>query len=214
MTALASDIAVVRDAEQAAAMANPLRLRVLESLTEGDSASGVARRLGEPRQKVNFHLRELERVGLVDFVEERKRGNCLERIVRAKAAHFVVSPEALGPLGDVDPSQMQDRFSWAYLVAVVGRAIRDLAQLRAGADRANKKLATFSLETEVCFESPQAMKAFAEDLSNAVARVVALHHTEPARGGRWFRFFVGGHPAAHRGTHAPSGRSPHQGENE
>ncbi len=195
MASVIGNLAVVDDGEQAAALANPLRLKVLEALSEADSATGVARRLDEPRQKVNFHLRELERVGLVDFVEERKRGNCIERIVRAKATHFVVSPSALGPLGDVDPSRWRDRYSWAYLVAVAGRAIRDLATLRRGADEAGKKLPTFTLETEVRFRDPVAMHAFAEELASAVAELVSRHHDENAENGRTFQFFVGGHPA-------------------
>jgi biotin operon repressor len=40
-------------------------------MTEPDSGSGVARRIGMPRQQVNYHLRELEKPGLVKFVEER-----------------------------------------------------------------------------------------------------------------------------------------------
>lgn len=199
------NLAVVEDAEQAAALANPLRLRVLESLAEPDSASGVARRLGEPRQKVNFHLRELERVGLVDFVEERKRGNCMERIVRAKAAHFVVSPAALGSIGDFDPANFRDRFSWAYLVAVAGRAIRDLATLRRGADKARKKLPTFTLETEVRFRDPGAMRAYAEEVANAIATITTKHHDEGALDGRRFRFFLGGYPSLTRPTDASEG---------
>jgi hypothetical protein len=48
-----------------------------------DSASGRARRLKVARQLV-YHLKELESAGLVEVVEERKKGNCIERILRAK----------------------------------------------------------------------------------------------------------------------------------
>jgi hypothetical protein len=51
---------------------------------------------------VNYHLRELETQGLVELVEERRRGNCVERIVRATAKSYVVSAEALATLAS-DP---------------------------------------------------------------------------------------------------------------
>src|SRR5271166_2479134 len=136
-----TDIEVLRDPAQAAALLQPGRSRVLEQLSDPDSASGVARRIGLPRQQVNYHLRELEKAGLVDFIEERRRGNCMERVVRATARSYVISTEALGSLGDT-PDEQSDRFSIAYLISLAARLIRDLATLRARAVDANKRVAT------------------------------------------------------------------------
>ncbi|MGH7497830.1 MAG: winged helix-turn-helix domain-containing protein, partial [Gemmatimonadales bacterium] len=90
---------VIRDPESAAALLDPVRQTLLAHLTEPDSATGLARRLRLPRQRINYHLRELERVGLVELVEERRKGNCLERVVRATARSFIISTEALGAIG-------------------------------------------------------------------------------------------------------------------
>ena len=57
----------------------PLRRAVLEQLREAGSASEVATRLGETRQRVNYHVRELERAGLVELVEERARRGWFRR---------------------------------------------------------------------------------------------------------------------------------------
>lgn len=178
----------------AAALLNPLRLQILERLREPDSASGLSRLMKMPRQKLNYHLRELEKYGLIEPVEERKRGNCVERIVRATARHYLISPEALGNLA-TDPAQIQDRFSSTYLVAVAARAIRDLAALREQAEKAGKKLATFTLETEVKFASATEQHAFSEELANAVAKLVTKYHDEKSSGGRRYKFIVGAYPA-------------------
>jgi DNA-binding transcriptional ArsR family regulator len=114
---------VIQSAEAAATL---FSMRILEQLAEPDSAAGVARRLDLPRQQVSYHLRELEHAGLVELVEERRKGNCLERVVRAAARTYVISPEALGSLG-ATPEQRRDRFSLGYLVQLAARAIRDLA---------------------------------------------------------------------------------------
>jgi DNA-binding IclR family transcriptional regulator len=63
-------------------------------LSEPDSAAGLARRLGIPRQKVNYHLRELEREGFVELLEERRKGSCIELVVRATAREFLIAPHA------------------------------------------------------------------------------------------------------------------------
>ena len=51
---------VVRRPEAAAALLDPVRQQLLSHLAEPDSATGLARRLQLPRQRVNYHLRALE----------------------------------------------------------------------------------------------------------------------------------------------------------
>jgi DNA-binding transcriptional ArsR family regulator len=184
---------VIQDTRRAQSVLEPVRLRLLESLRQPDSAAGLARRLGMPRQKLNYHLRELEKHGFVELVEERRKGNCVERIVRASARSYVVDPAALGALA-ADPDRVSDRLSASYLMAVAARAIRDLAGLRRKADAAGKKIATLTLQADVRFANAEARHAFASELSREIARLAAKYHDETAPGGRRFRFFVGGHP--------------------
>lgn len=186
---------IVRDAAKAAVFLQPARLRILQQLaTAPDSGSGVARVLEMPRQLVNYHLRELEKEGFVDFIAEKRRGNCMERIVRASATSYLVSPEALGYLGTT-PEQQRDRFSISYLIGAAARIIRDLANLSIGATRAKKRLATLTIETEVRFRNAEDRNAFAEDLANTLARLTAQYHDASAAGGRTFRFVAAGYPA-------------------
>jgi len=190
-----STIGVVRGAEQAASMLHPIRRRILECLQEPGSASSLAPRLGLPRQKVNYHLRALERHGLVALVEERRKGNCTERVLRTAARYWVISPEAVGALA-ADPDKIVDRFSSAYLTALAARTVSDLGDLRARADREGKKLATFSLETEVRFATAEARAAFAQELAGQVAALVRKYHVEPSETARAFRILVASYPAA------------------
>jgi DNA-binding transcriptional ArsR family regulator len=192
-SAVALDL--VREPERAAAMLQPLRLRILERLREPGSATSVAQGLGLPRQRVNYHLRELERGKLVELVEERRKGNCVERIFRATARHYLIAPDVLGTLA-ADPEGVRDRLSAAYQVAVAARAIRDLGQLRARAKAAGKRIATFTLESEISFASAAARNGFAEELANEVARLVAKYHDEESEGARRFKLFLGVHPGS------------------
>jgi DNA-binding transcriptional ArsR family regulator len=191
---MAAAVQVIQSAAAAESLLNADRMRILEALAEPASAAGVARVLQLPRQKVNYHLHELEKHGLAEFVEERKKGNCVERVMRATARSYVVSPAALGSLG-LNPPEARDRFSCAYLVHAAARAIRDLATLRSRADKAGQRLATLTLETEIRFASAEQRKAFSDELLKAVAALTAKYHDENASGGRRFRLMLGAYPA-------------------
>lgn len=185
---------IVHRPEAARALVDPLRQRILAALEPADSAAGVARRIGMPRQQVNYHLRELERVGLVEPVEERRKGNCVEKVMRPVAHRFVVSAEALGAIG-LAAAETKERYSWATLVGVAARAIRDLGLLSRRAQATSKKLPTLCLEAEVRLAAPRDLERFTADLATAIGDVVARHHDAKAKGGRRFRLFAGAHPA-------------------
>ena len=205
MNAEPPPVEVVTGLEQAAALLHPVRFAILRELREPDSAAGVARRLGQPRQRLNHHLRALERAGLLVFVEERRVGNCVERRYRASARDYLIGPEALAPVASPDPADPRERFSWAYLVSVINRALRDLAKLRRRADRAGRRLATFTLQSEVRVASPRALADYANELTAAVARVQAKHHDDRAPRGRRYTFFAGAYPTlTHSDEEEPS----------
>lgn len=184
---------VINEVGEASVLLNPMRLEMLARLHEPDSASGLARELGMPRQRVNYHLRELEKAGLVKFVKERKKGNCMERVMRASAHAYVISPKVLGKLG-AEPGEIRDRFSSAYLMAVAAQAIKDVAVLRGRADEAGKRLATATLQTEITFNSADDLRAFTEELTVEVARLSAKYQDEKAPDGRAYRVFLGSYP--------------------
>jgi DNA-binding transcriptional ArsR family regulator len=176
-----------------------MRARLLAELTEPASATALADRVGLARQKVNYHLRELERNGLVELVEERRKGNMTERVLRATAASYVISPAALAAVAP-DPGRAPDRLSARWLLALAARLVRDVGALVTGAARANKPVATFALEGEVRFASAADRAAFADELAQAVTTLVGRYHDEGAAGGRTHRVVVAIHPAVPAGA--------------
>jgi DNA-binding transcriptional ArsR family regulator len=187
------DVELIREPERVAVLVDPDRQRLVAALRESpDSAVGLARRLGDSRQRLNYHLRLLEEAGVVELAEERPRRGVRERVMRVVAERFVVDPSALGELAPELAGA--DRFSATYLVALASRAIRELADLLGRARSTGKRLATAGLSTEVTLAEPADFDAFVEDLSRAVGEVVARHHMEGG-GGRTFRVLAGTYPA-------------------
>jgi DNA-binding transcriptional ArsR family regulator len=165
-------VQVVPDSAQLATLLSPLRMRVLEEMHEPQSATSLAPRLGLSRQKLNYHLRELEREGFLELVEERQRRGCVERGLQVTSRAFVVNPAMLGALAD-DPAQTRDRFSSAYLIAAATSLMRDVTLLRERAAAVEQKLAMFTMESEIRFASPASFREFTEDLASAVAALAA-----------------------------------------
>jgi DNA-binding transcriptional ArsR family regulator len=187
------DVAVIDDPAAAEASLDPVRARLLAELGEPGSAAALAGKVGLPRQNVNYHLKELERHGLVELVDERRKGNVTERVLRATAASYVISPTALAAL-QPDPSRSPDRLSARWLIALASRLVRDVGELLAGAAKARKRLATFAMDGEVRFASAADRAAFAEELAGVVTKLIGKYHDESADGGRSHRVIVAVHP--------------------
>jgi DNA-binding transcriptional ArsR family regulator len=188
------DITVIENPAAAQASLDPMRARLLAELSKPGSATTLAARIGLPRQQLNYHLKALEHHGLVELVEERRKGNCVERVLRASAASYVISPAALGAM-QPDPTNSPDRLSARWLLSLASQLVRDVGDLVTGATKADKRVATFALEGEVRFASAADRAAFAEELASAVTALVGKYHDETADGGRYHRLVVAVHPS-------------------
>ncbi|GAA1584770.1 helix-turn-helix domain-containing protein [Kribbella sancticallisti] len=187
------DVLVIDDPAAAGVSLDPVRVRLLAALAEPGSATTLATKLELPRQKLNYHLRALEKHGLVELVEERRRGNCTERVLRASASAYVISPRVLAGV-QPDPAVSPDGLSARWLLALAARTLREVGELLAGARKARRKLATFAVDGEIRFASAAERAAFAGELSETLLRLTAKYHDESAPSGRTHRLLVAVHP--------------------
>ncbi|MFC0449537.1 ArsR/SmtB family transcription factor [Rhodococcus jostii] len=188
------DVAVIDQAAAAEISLDPVRARLLAALAEPGSASSIATQVGLTRQKANYHLRALEEHGLVELVEERRKGNVTERVFQATAASYVISPAAFAALAP-DPDRAPDQLSARWLVALAARLVREVGELIAGATAARQPLATFAIDSEIRFASAADRSAFADELGESVKNLVARYHDENAATGRGHRLVVALHPS-------------------
>jgi DNA-binding transcriptional ArsR family regulator len=196
---MTAQLAVLKSTEQTATLLDGVRLQILAELRTPDSAAAVARRLGAPRQRIGYHIRALEAAGLIEPAGERRHGNYVERLLRASATHYVVAPQALGALG-ANEDVVRDRFSAAYLLAAASRTIGEVADLQQRAHAAGKRLPTLTIETEIRFASAATQHAFASELADTLAALVARYHDPDTPYGRTFRVTVTGHPTTGAGA--------------
>jgi DNA-binding transcriptional ArsR family regulator len=75
--------------EQVRAMADELRIRIIKQLTlQAMTVTQLADLFGEAPNKLHYHVRELERVGLLKMVETREKGAILEKYYRTVARNI------------------------------------------------------------------------------------------------------------------------------
>ncbi len=182
-------MALLDTPERVACALPDLRRRLLDRLQQPASAAELARELGLPRQKLNYHLRVLEGQHLLELVELRPRRGFTERVLRTVAGALVVDP---GVLGDTAPGDGDgDRHAADHLVRAASATVRDVGRMAARADAAGRRLLTFTLEADVRIAAPVAVHEFTDALARALAGVVADFDSV---GGRPFRLLVAGHP--------------------
>jgi DNA-binding transcriptional ArsR family regulator len=201
------DVGVIDEPGAAMAALDPVRARILAILAEPGSSTTVAAVVGLPRQQVNYHLRTLERHGLVRLVEERPKRGLTERVMRATARTYALSPSTLGQ-NAADPART-DRVSTRYLIAVAARMVGEVAELARRADEAGKPLPTLAIDSEIRFASAADRAAFTTELTAGVKALAAKYHDEEADGGRWHRVIVAAHPVPRFSPSSP--RRPDRG---
>lgn len=102
---------------------------------------------------------------------------------------YVVDPDVLGRArGPADG----DRHAAEHLIDTAPATVRDVARMRSAAEREDRRLLTFTLETEVRFAAPADVHRFTEALAGALADVVARFD---APDGRPYRLIGARYPA-------------------
>ena len=96
------EIFVLRELEQLRAISHPYRVEVLESFSheEPRSAKQIAEKLGEPHAKVNYHIKNLLNVGILELIEERAKSGIIEKYYMPAARVIVIDKNFLNNIDE------------------------------------------------------------------------------------------------------------------
>lgn len=155
--------------DQAACLLNPLRAEILAVLREPASPAQVARQLNESPQRMNYHIKELAKVGLVQRLGTRTVRNLVEVVFQSVARTFVIA-DTLGWAPD-KVRQMKDQGSLGHLVTVADRLRRDALVLMERSD-AGAEVPSASLAGEVRLRSGADRQAFVKEYVTLVRQLI------------------------------------------
>jgi len=107
------DWIVIEEADTIKALASQRRMEILEQLVERPATvKQLAEGFGEQHAKLYYHVKELEKNGLVELVEEVPKGGVVEKYYRAVAKTFLVgrgvgaNPKAIETVKDAAVGNM------------------------------------------------------------------------------------------------------------
>lgn len=177
---LASDPLLEDDPDLILSLLHPLRRQLLGELDAPDSATGLGRRLGLPRQKVNYHLRELENLGLVRRSGERQRRGLTEHLFVRARADLLVDPFLFesGPTTPVDSRGLR------AVVSAAVQVLRSVNQITRRMTDPGQRVASLTLDAKIRLSDPDALAAFQSDLIRLIEQ-----HDQPSTAGA-MRFAV------------------------
>lgn len=180
----------IRDPDALQALCHPTRIEILEALREPASAAAVARALGQPRQRINYHLKALEGAGLVEPVGTRRSGNFMESLYRAVARSFVVAPEVAWKSGR-RMEALRSQHALETLVALGERLQQDAAELLDRAAFDGEEIASAAVSAETRFANPEDRAAFMREYLETTRRLLDRYG---AREGAPYRVVLAAHP--------------------
>lgn len=190
-----ADVYRLETPEQALALLNPMRADLLRLLAEPLSASEVARRMGETPQRINYHLKSLEKVELVRRSGTRQVRNLVEVLYRAVARTYVI-PDSFGWPEELI-RRMKDQGALRQLLNATDRIRQDALRLMDAADDA-AEVPSAVVETSVALPDEATREAFLRDYAEAVRAVAEKYRlAEAAEGG--FRAVLAVYPQIEQG---------------
>src|SRR5918912_3243946 len=85
------EVYLLESIEQLKAIADELRQRIIHALSRRQmTVAQLGDLLGQAPAKLHYHVRELERLGLVVLVETREKGGILEKYYRTRGRTLAV----------------------------------------------------------------------------------------------------------------------------
>jgi hypothetical protein len=194
----------VCEAQRAGVLLHPLRLRILDQARRAASATEIAATLKLPRQKVNYHVRELARTRFLKKAGRQRKRNMIEQRYIATAKAYVLAPEIVGPLAP-RVANIGDRVSASYLLALGAQVESEVGALMQ--DDARRRVPTLAVSSEIGFDSAAQREQFARALTAAMLDVVARNTTPLAPGGTGaYRLMIGCYPIPKEKEHGTRGQ--------
>ncbi|MGL4911057.1 MAG: ArsR/SmtB family transcription factor [Romboutsia sp.] len=90
------EVLVLRDLECIKAIAHPRRIDILKTFYKSPlSAKQLSQLLDEPHAKINYHIKTLYKVGILELVEEKIKSGIVEKYYYPKAKNIVVGKKVL-----------------------------------------------------------------------------------------------------------------------
>jgi len=171
------DVLFVEKTEQAGALFHPLRVEVLKRLAEPRACPELAAELSETTQKIYYHVKILEKAGLVTKVEERRVRGIMEGLYQARARSYWLSAGLVGRVGGA--RRVRDEASLGYLLDLAADIHADVARL--GERTRDGEVPSLGLSARIELD-PRERAAFRKDVQKAFQKLAQKYGRSASKG--------------------------------
>ena len=195
MSSTTQDVLMVDSLDQAATMLKPLRVSMLRELTEPRTCPQLAAALGQTPQKVYYHVKTLQKAGLVERCGERLVNGIKEGFYRARARAFWLSPGLVRRMGG--DKTVRDHASLRVLAGHAEEMIEDVGRLAQRSD-SGEHIPSLSLGVEIALPTVDRRSEFLEQLrttfEDLARRYMSEEDPETDSSSETFRFTLSCYP--------------------
>lgn len=172
---MSQDVLMVDSVDQAAAMLKPLRIAMLREMGAPRTCPQLAATFNETPQKIYYHVKTLERAGLVERSGERRVNGIAEGFYRARAESYWLSPGLVRRLGG--KRTVRDQTSLRVLAGHAEEMLEDVGRL-AERSAAGQHVPSASLAVEIQLPSVERRSAFLEELRTTFEAIARRYTTQ------------------------------------
>ncbi|MDN4523813.1 ArsR/SmtB family transcription factor [Fictibacillus fluitans] len=176
--------------EQAAALLHPIRSEIVAALKAPASATELAKMLKETPQKINYHLKALEKVGLVQKVGTRNVRNLVEVLYQAVAKTLILS-ESLG-LSPETAQKLQDQQALAHVLSLTETIKKDALQLMEQAEEA--QIPSAVLQAAVHLSGEEERNEFINEYFSLLHRLIEKYQSGEKENGKEYQVSIAVYP--------------------
>lgn len=116
------EILVLRDLECIKAIAHPKRIDILKAFNNLPlSAKQLSQILDEPHAKINYHIKALYKVGILELVEEKIKSGIVEKYYYPKAKSILIDKNVINISLEKDDETLPSKFE--YIVDLFYQAV-------------------------------------------------------------------------------------------
>lgn len=116
------EILVLRDLECIKAIAHPKRIDILKAFNNLPlSAKQLSQILDEPHAKINYHIKTLYKVGILELVEEKIKSGIVEKYYYPKAKSILIDKNVINISLEKDDETLPSKFE--YIVDLFYQAV-------------------------------------------------------------------------------------------
>jgi hypothetical protein len=174
------DFLTITDGKNAAVLLqHPLRAQLLARAAEPISATELAAALGVPRQRMNYHVRQLVKAGFLTAAGRRMKRNLVERQYVATARSYALSSRMLGALAG-EARRLPEQHSLPHALMTASVMQGELTAIAEAAANAGVRVRVSSMTTELRFDRAASRAEFAASLLDAVANLIGKHASADA----------------------------------